>query len=803
MTMRGLERSIAAGLAALMAMPPGRLGAEEPKGARDLVAETDALVASIPAERYDVEALAATLGGGVEPAFAFVRDRIGFEAYDGVLRGAAGALASEAGNAFDRSLLLAALLRAKDVPVRFAFGALAEPDARRLVERIFDPPSRPAWTAAPGEASARPGEPELARAVRARASRDYRGLATALGDRFPRGTGSTAAAAAKDVVAHAWVQAKVGDAWIDLDTAFADATPGRAFAKVEGTADEVPEPAHQTVTVRVGVETLASGMLAAETVFEHVLRAVDVVDALVLFGHAPPETGMAGAVSAGAQGDAETWRPFLWVDGVAYGGKDVVFVESARRTPGPPTGGIGGALRGLGGGRRDLVAEWLEVEVATPGGRRDVSRRTLLDRAGPLWRAAGTKDAAALKPLPRAEKAPTTPRELHVLWFSGGRHDLGAAALSFRSLFDPTAPEGPDEQLIDAVWPLAVQSAGIAVVSDHLLLPSLDDLPTCRFYADSPRLLLFTVGPVPGRDGESQITIDLPRDVIRGVARTEADEPRVAARKVWFGCLQGALEHEFVAAYGQDPSLPAFEVVSTSSLHADAGLVAVTPGARSSAATGERAARVQAVLAAGRTLVAPPSALADGPLAWWEVAPDGTTRTVLDDELRSARGRGYPPYRSPPPPSATPEGPVPQAPLGNEGAGRPIHRPGDRPPHHNRSAPPNPGANDPTRTGPPPRSSGGGSGGGSSGGSTYRSPPRPPGGPMRNRPARNPNRRPARRGGGNEWVLIIVIGSALVIGFGPQLADYVIRSASEAMGTTLKDILSGSFIADQNRQRRR
>ncbi len=116
------------------------------------------------------------------------------------------------------------------------------------------------------------------------------------------------------------------------------------------------------------------------------------------------------------------------------------------------------------------------------------------------------------------------------------------------------------------------------------------------------------------------MTVDLPRDSIRGVARADGDEAEVAARKVWFGCLQGALEHEFVADYGRDPGGPAIEVVSTCSFHGDAGLVALRPGSTPPVSDPERAARVAAVLATGRTVVAPPAVLQGGTLAWWEVA---------------------------------------------------------------------------------------------------------------------------------------------------------------------------------------
>ena len=66
-----------------------------------------------------------------------------FEPYPGVLRGAQGTLAARAGNAFDRALLLRALLDAMAIPARFAFGELDQASARALVARTLGPIARP------------------------------------------------------------------------------------------------------------------------------------------------------------------------------------------------------------------------------------------------------------------------------------------------------------------------------------------------------------------------------------------------------------------------------------------------------------------------------------------------------------------------------------------------------------------------------------------------------------------------------------------------------------------------------------
>src|SRR3954452_2515552 len=64
------------------------------------------------ADPSDVPAKAAELGFDASRAFAFVRDEVAYEPYRGLLRGARGALASRAGNALDKCLLLKQLLQA-------------------------------------------------------------------------------------------------------------------------------------------------------------------------------------------------------------------------------------------------------------------------------------------------------------------------------------------------------------------------------------------------------------------------------------------------------------------------------------------------------------------------------------------------------------------------------------------------------------------------------------------------------------------------------------------------------------------
>ena len=84
----------------------------------DLLARATEMAERFPAVEFDPELKAKELGDGVDPAFAYVRDHVRFEAYPGVLRAAKGAYMARAANAADRSLLLAQLLKSNGIKTR-------------------------------------------------------------------------------------------------------------------------------------------------------------------------------------------------------------------------------------------------------------------------------------------------------------------------------------------------------------------------------------------------------------------------------------------------------------------------------------------------------------------------------------------------------------------------------------------------------------------------------------------------------------------------------------------------------------
>ena len=96
---------------------------------------------------------------------------------------------------------------------------------------------------------------------------------------------------------------------------------------------------------------------------------------------------------------------------------------------------------------------------------------------------------------------------------------------------------------------LAFQNFAWPLLTDHALVPALNDSPNYRFFTDSPRVTIISSASDPwSADGPVTIQADLQRDHLRGLAR-DGNAVGVAERKLWFGMLEGALEHEMLAEY--------------------------------------------------------------------------------------------------------------------------------------------------------------------------------------------------------------------------------------------------------------
>ena len=594
----------------------------------ELLERAEGMVARINPVEWSVDAKAATFDHEVEPIFLFVRDAIRYEPYAGVLRGASGTYAAKAGNAADRALLLAHLLTRQGIATRFAIGTLPTGQRERLFLHAFDAPA-----SARGQPRIGNGQTFHERLFR-RAERDYDAIRKTLGDRLRPVIKPSRDGVLAEMNPHVWVQAEVDGAWIDLDPSLPDAIPGSILATLEQVVTELPAELFQRVTIRVVAEHVANGRLVPSTLVEVSRNTIDLVDTQIALIHTQPSgfKGIGFAIGNAIAKPNELWSPALWVAGAFTFGASVDV----------STG--------------DFVGERLEFELTWPGGRKEISRRQLADRATAQWRASPTLTADALHPLDRDDRGALAMQAVHNIWLSAGLHNLAdftqaMQALAERQVLSETADDTyagatadtATPEFGESIWPTALQNFTWMLWTDHVVIPLLNDTDGVRLFADGPRIAIFTDGPV-ANDRVMSIS-DLRRDALRGLAADASQQLLLADKKLRYGLLQGALEQEALAELALLDAGEASGVDSTSQRIAGSPLMALTAADASSDAFGPQgsAIRLRSALAAGHTVVAPARG-GDEKGTWWEIAAQtGDTRSTGELGLNwgtMIKGRG-------------------------------------------------------------------------------------------------------------------------------------------------------------------
>lgn len=588
-----------------------------------LISAANAAADALPAEQWEVDALAATLASQPDGAFAVVRDSIGFDPYAGVLRGAEGTLAARAGNSWDRALLLLALLRTNGETARIAEGTLDAATAESVLARAFDEPATPLPDAGPHGIAL-----SLATAVQTRATRDLALLEPAfrplLSD--PAGTPDDRAEALSAVNRHAWVQVERDGSWIDLDPTLADAAPGTALTTATATHDEVPDDALATVTVRLVRESLVNDAPETATVLEAVLPAASAADQQVLLYFGPSSGGGGGLLSVGGP---DVVIPVLSVGGETSLGTE--FIVSASE---------GGGLLG-GTTDTDLVRLVLQVDSTTPAGETLTGHQVLLDRASREARAADAISQAELLP----PSDPLLPNELrtirHLMVSTGGvsprATNIQRAWGAWTGATQAADPAGLAGTSVEhAYWPSGIADQELVVGSELAVLPGVDDTQV-RAFAAQPRVYVIGAGTDPADPTRLATTTDLLIDPVRILSHDGAPADAAARHRAWYGVLQSALEteHGLAAATVFDPADR--EVVGASLAITSAPLTVVPPGSPGDLPASTPPALAQAVANGSGVIVAGDPAAAR---AWWEITGDGTVRAILAPTYGGVGGVG-------------------------------------------------------------------------------------------------------------------------------------------------------------------
>lgn len=593
----------------------------------------EALIERLPAEEWDVPALADALDFDPDRAFDFVRDRIAFDPYPGALRGAEGTLAARAGNAVDRALLLSALLDAMAVPNRLALGQLEEDALGRLIERATQPALAPL---------PRPGlelVPTLdASALLARATRDYGRLRAALGERIAAIAPYDPQVVREALRAHVWVQALVGPEWRDLDPSMLDAEPGGSLTAAEETVDELPDELWHGLVLRVIAGTGRAGIVEEQVVLERQLRAADVASRDLFVVFLPWDSRAGAVITAGLTGEA-SWVAATVTDGVVeMGGAPFAVGGRGSDVFGDPTAIV------------ELMTLRLSIETRVPGASPTVAERVLLDRTPAGDTPGQAEELEPSAPLAGDETGPFVLAQVHDVLVSTGGADRrefnlrrGAGAEFVGAAVESDLPvEAYD--LGSLLWPVAAADRALVIVSEAVNVPALEQPGTHRAYVERPRVTLTTFGR-DADDGDLAFATDL---LIDGVGLLPVADPsgdggaeagEAARLRLWYAALQTALETE-VALRRAAILDPAARRIDAVSLDGGGELSVLDPAAASELPTGSPR-RLRETLEAGSLVI-----LASDPqeaAGWWAIdARTGEARSVLATGLGGAVPRGRP-----------------------------------------------------------------------------------------------------------------------------------------------------------------
>jgi hypothetical protein len=394
-----------------------------------LYAGLDVIDSKMDHSLFEIDALAAKLGSDPTAIFHFVRDEIRYEPYTGVLRGALGTLLCRAGNSLDRSLLLAALLQKAGYKTQIAAGHLTTRPAQILVNRLFEP-VKPVASGMPSFAELAPGlsaamgvdQSTLVQgAERLRENGDMRkkellnhvdSQTSLLSDLFGKAGVSAGVITPNDqllaeVSDHYWVQYQnPAGQWVDLDSSFPDAEPGKTVVSPTNTfaPDSVPEVLYHhlqiTLTLRVAKVVGGNDGETADTILlDRELRVADQQGKDIIVASFPvplpssinPSLGLADTLAA-----TKGFQTFVRVGSDVTAGEYFDLEGQVSDTPGGPVGevvanagGIGKSVGGLtggingvfGGGEASpgnatrIVGLWVDYKLISPrpGGETPVS----------------------------------------------------------------------------------------------------------------------------------------------------------------------------------------------------------------------------------------------------------------------------------------------------------------------------------------------------------------------------------------------------------------------------------------------
>jgi hypothetical protein len=407
-----------------------------------------AVAKDLPRDDFDPRTVISAVGKEPAKLAEWVREHTRWIPYRGMLRGARGVLMDRQGNALDRSLLLAELLRLAGYQVRLAHAMLPQADAAKLLKKMplaapnpkatsrDDASLQPTLDARARQASIDPKLIENGtvksqlRVQRATQQVIYRSAeqTPALAALVAPPSAGAAAAPARapeqqellDAVAdHWWVQYTVpgSNAPSTLDIMLSD--PGaQAFTATQTVSPgsdqrfAISDDEAHSVELRVVIERWQQGTLSTATLLKDTLRPADVLGKRIALTHYPmdwpdmldlsKEPDPAGKLREVVAKPRE-WVPVLSIGKQTITQAGLLDDGTIDETPHlGASGEVGGGVAKAGNAVTDLfggpdadapkapagavTAEWIEYEIRTPGKPAQTVRREVFDLLGPHQR---------------------------------------------------------------------------------------------------------------------------------------------------------------------------------------------------------------------------------------------------------------------------------------------------------------------------------------------------------------------------------------------------------------------------------
>jgi len=639
----------------------------DPKNLPAVLDALEKLNAAAPRASYDVQAKAAELGRDIDKIFGFVRDQVRYEVYEGVLRGPQGTLMGGAGNSYDKSLLLAALLRQNGYDVRHVRGRLSEERAKALVSQMFAAFKQ--GGPAPGLASVPVNLPNAAAA-----SKEFADVVVAYWlanidtvrsalERDKVRPSQAPPVSDKDLINeamdHVWVEYRQGDKWVALDPSTKGARLGESFAASQQTPGSVPPALFHRVTIRVMAEERRAGKVSATEALRHEAPAADLngASASLSFKFSPAGVGWS-AVPVLRIEDKEIAGRIVAGSGLA-GGVQNLGRELFARPGQPPQSGP-----------REPTAVWIDFDFTYPSGRVAAVRRKIFDRIGPVARGEKREADAPLLPLDQINGTPVYLGNSYAFSFASGslhpdavrsrfsRHlPVLRQVLPLLTKLQASGRKPTDEdakQLSTTLGPALPDLSGLLASSFHIyshkgliMLQTSRKSGTVRFYEATPRLAIVSFEAALDADGKTmtgRTTLDLRRNELRVIAEG-VPGPQVVGANAIRGMLDGVLEHVMIADLtprlpGREAPVSAISVMERARDTKTSFATLTTPqGVHKVSAPDAAKARMSASVGNNVALVAPARAISlDGRerLGWWQLdLRSGETLALMDTGLHA------------------------------------------------------------------------------------------------------------------------------------------------------------------------